>query len=681
MKYLSDIAIVGVGHVLPSSRTMDDFEKIIQEGNTLIEGLGNERWLKEGLYSTDRKEADRSYSKKAACVDDKVFSELKEKHAISRKAPLSRLELFTIEAMENLLKTNDINLIDKNVAMVLGIMNPDELFFTQGYINEKIKIIDYVKKNWKGDVNNKVAEIEKIFSDRSLNEEVFPEYIFSNSILGLLESKFNFKSESFLVDAACASSLASIDICCQKLSLGEVDIAIAGGLESNLSVGAFVLFSKVGALADEISYPFDAATNGLTQGEGVVLFALERLEDARENSRNILGVIKSCGASSDGKSGSLFQPTVKGQILAYDNCYRDIDSKRVDYIEGHGTGTLVGDQVEISSLSSYFQDFQIPLGSVKYIFGHTKGTAGATSLLKILSILKNKKIPASRYLKNQLVDSDNIRVNGKELDLKGGQYPIRCGISSLGFGGTNYHLLVEEFVEDDTSRLTEKLNGNRNEVFINYEKQFHFEESYINELNKYLKVPPHSISKIDKMQLFALNCVFNAFKEAKISYKMLDKKRVNVVSASTIGLGQLMMLGKRIMHVGLCLDVYDAGDCDFLKLLEDFRDLNYPEITEDSGPGILNNVIAGRICNVFDFNGKNYNIDDGINSPDAALKCIFNELLVSDELYILVGINEEFVNNEIERTGVQLSILSTREFSKEFGLPIVKKLEVVSYDK
>src|SRR5690606_24880069 len=150
----------------------------------------------------------------------------------------------------------------------------------------------------------------------------------------------------------------------------------------------------------------DKRSDGLSQGEGSVVFVLKRLSDAKRDGDKIWGIIRSCASSSDGRVASLFQPSLGGQILAYTWAYKNFENNRVDFIELHGTCTKISDHSKAQSITAFFKNYVIQVGSIYSLLRHIKSPAGATGLLKCLLMMRERHIPASAYLPESVLPKE-----------------------------------------------------------------------------------------------------------------------------------------------------------------------------------------------------------------------------------------------------------------------------------
>ena len=224
-----------------------------------------------------------------------------------------------------------------------------------------------------------------------------------------------------------------------------------------MGVPTFVKFCKIGALSPTGSRPFAEGADGFVMGEGAAIFVLKRLADAERDGDNIYAVIRAFGGSSDGKGKGITAPNPAGQKLAIERAWKKagLSPSTVSLVEGHGTSTRVGDVVEVESLTEVLSSFHLPtgsvaLGSVKSNIGHLKGAAGAAGLLKTALALRDKVLPPSAQCERPNPDIDfahsPLRVNTELTPWNSRDGVRRACLSAFGFGGTNFHAVLEEHI-------------------------------------------------------------------------------------------------------------------------------------------------------------------------------------------------------------------------------------------
>ena len=304
------------------------------------------------------------------------------------------------------------------------------------------------------------ATVDGIKSDiPEWTEDSFAGYL-GNVAAGRVANRLDLKGINFSIDAACASSLAALYVGVADLRSGASDVVLLGATDTHNQPGDFLSFSKTYALSPTGKCKtFDAKADGIAISEGIAVLVLKRLSDAERDGDRIYAVIKGVGGSSDGRALSLTAPRPAGQMLALERAYADAgcSAASVQLVEAHGTGTVAGDKAEVEALTRVFQkDGAAPascaIGSVKTNIGHTKAAAGLASIVKVAKALHHKVLPPT------------INVTEPNPACNFGEGPFyvntecrpwlqpqdgatrRGGVSAFGFGGTNFHAVLEEYV-------------------------------------------------------------------------------------------------------------------------------------------------------------------------------------------------------------------------------------------
>ena len=291
----------------------------------------------------------------------------------------------------------------------------------------------------------------------------------ANCIAGRIANIFNFHGPNFVTDAACASAMAAFQAAVVGLVEKDFDLAVTGGIDRNMGAPTFVKFCKIGALSGTGTRPYAEGADGFVMGEGAVIFLLKRLADAERDGDRIYAVLRGIGGSSDGKGKGITAPNPAGQKLCIRRAWENagLSPATATLIEGHGTSTRVGDVVEVESFTDVLSSFHVPahsvaLGSVKSNIGHLKGAAGAAGLLKTVLALRDKMLPPSVHCEHPSPDIDfahsPLYVNGKLRPWPAPPDGVRrAGVSAFGFGGTNFHAVLEEYIPH-------RLHGNGKKV-------------------------------------------------------------------------------------------------------------------------------------------------------------------------------------------------------------------------
>ncbi|WP_283848883.1 polyketide synthase, partial [Bradyrhizobium sp. Leaf401] len=278
----------------------------------------------------------------------------------------------------------------------------------------------------------------------------------------------NFHGPSEPIETACSSSLVALHRAVQVLANDSCEMAIAGGVNTLLSPEAYVSFSKAGMLSvDGRCKTFSEHANGYVRGEGVGMLVLKKLRAAERDGDHIYGVIRGTAENHGGRAQSLTAPNPTAQAELLKAAYRraGVDPRTVSYIETHGTGTPLGDPIEINGLKNAFRDLSegaaveqayCGLGSVKSNIGHLELAAGVAGVIKVLLQLRHKTLVKSLHSEEL---NPYIQLNGSPFyivqqtrpwqplqDARGRDLPRRAGVSSFGFGGVNAHVVIEEYV-------------------------------------------------------------------------------------------------------------------------------------------------------------------------------------------------------------------------------------------
>ncbi|MGJ5676049.1 MAG: SDR family oxidoreductase [Nostochopsis sp.] len=286
--------------------------------------------------------------------------------------------------------------------------------------------------------------------DKQIEKATSPDYVTT-----LVSYKLNLQGPSYAVQTTCSSSLVAVHLACQSLLSGECDVALAGGVSISTAVG--YLYKEGGIESpDGHCRAFDAKASGTVKGRGLGLVVLKRLEEAIADGDCIHAVIKGSAINNDGSDKvSYTAPSINGQakVIRAAQVMAEVEPDTISYIEAHGTGTSLGDPVEIAALTQAFRTKTqkkgfCRIGSVKTNIGHLDSTAGVAGLIKTVLALKHRQIPPSLNFEepSPQIDFANspFYVNNQLSEWKTNGIPRRAGVSSFGFGGTNAHVILEE---------------------------------------------------------------------------------------------------------------------------------------------------------------------------------------------------------------------------------------------
>ncbi|MFJ1704978.1 SDR family oxidoreductase [Kitasatospora sp. NPDC088346] len=287
----------------------------------------------------------------------------------------------------------------------------------------------------------------------ALTEDSFPGML-ANVIAGRIANRLDLGGANYTVDAACASSLAALDVACKELVTGAADLALCGGADLHNGINDYLLFASVHALSPTgRSRPFDASADGIALGEGVGCLVLKRLADAERDGDRVYAVVQAVGSASDGRSLGLTAPRPEGQRAALERAYRGagIAPAAVGLVEAHGTGTVVGDRTELATLNEVFTAAgaapgSCALGSVKSQIGHTKCAAGLAGLIKAsLALHTGVKPPTLNLTRPNPAWQAGTSPFAFHTEARPWAAPAAervAGVSAFGFGGTNFHAVL-----------------------------------------------------------------------------------------------------------------------------------------------------------------------------------------------------------------------------------------------
>ncbi|NEQ79122.1 MAG: amino acid adenylation domain-containing protein [Moorea sp. SIO2I5] len=437
MKDNWEIAIIGMSCRLPGANNIDEFWQNLRDGVESISFLSEQELLSSGVDPTLI--SDPNYVKASGVLSDVDLFDASFFNFSAREAevmdPQHRLFLeHCWEAMEH--AGYNTQTYEGSIGVYAGSNNNSYLLYN---------LYPRFDPNIKTDLQTLISNDRDYLSTR-------------------VSYKLNLKGPSINIQTACSTSLVAVHLACQSLLNGECDMALAGGVSVNVPQKSGYLYQKGMILSpDGHCRAFDAKAQGSVIGNGVGVIVLKSLADAIAQGDCIHGIIKGSAINNDGSlKNGYTAPGVDRQTAAVSETQfiAGIESDTVTYVEAHGTGTELGDPIEIEALTQAFRESTsrrafCAIGSVKTNVGHLGSAAGIASLLKTLLALKHKLIPPSLHFEqpNPKIDFANspFYVNTKLAEWKAGKTPRRAGVNSVGLGGTNCHVILEEAPQVQTS--------------------------------------------------------------------------------------------------------------------------------------------------------------------------------------------------------------------------------------
>jgi acyl transferase domain-containing protein/NAD(P)H-dependent flavin oxidoreductase YrpB (nitropropane dioxygenase family)/NAD(P)-dependent dehydrogenase (short-subunit alcohol dehydrogenase family) len=448
-----EIAIVGMGCILPGAPDLAAYWQNILGKVSAIREIPDDRWDWRRYFDADPEARDKIYSKWGGFIDDVPFDPLRygiPPNSLKSIEPLHLLTLETVRAALHDAGFTAGQIADQNLrqrtSVILGCGGGT------GSLGQAYA----VRASLASLMEAPPAELYERLPEWT--EDSFPGVLI-NVAAGRVANRFDLGGVNFTVDAACGSSLAAVRLAVQELVSGSSDMVIVGGADTFQNPFDFTAFSKTHALSKNgRCSPFDAAADGIAISEGIAIVVLRRLPDALREGARVYACIRGVGGSSDGRDKSLTAPRPEGQALALERAYRmaQFSPDTVGLIEAHGTGTIAGDRAEVTTLKTVFsaagaQPQSCAIGSVKSMIGHTKCAAGTAGLIKASLALYHHVVPPT----------GNVEIPNPEAQFSESPFyvagearpwiapvngvPRRAGVSAFGFGGTNFHVALEEF--------------------------------------------------------------------------------------------------------------------------------------------------------------------------------------------------------------------------------------------
>jgi polyketide synthase PksN len=445
-----DIAVVGLSGRYPQARDIEEFWRNLRDGLNCITEVPKERWDWHAYYSEDQSQPGRHSSKWGgfiADVDkfDPLFFNISPREA-EYMDPQERLFLeHAWMAMEDAgYRREDLQ------KPLTGSLNDDDMPAQVG-VYAGVMYGEYQLLGLEGSLSGKNTLSASFYA----------------SVANRVSYFLNLHGPSMTVDTMCSSSLTAIHLACQDLKLGRTDMALAGGVNISIHPNKYSILSTGQYISSRGQCEsFGSGGDGYVPGEGVGVVVLKRLADAERDGDHIYGVIKSSALNHGGKTHGYSVPNPNAQQMAISRALREanIDPRAINYIEAHGTGTKLGDPIEITGLSKAFGKYAAPgyscwIGSAKSNIGHAESAAGIAGLTKVLLQMREGQIAPSLHSEtlNPNIDfsATPFQVNQQLREwprpvIDGRVQHRTAGVSSYGAGGSNAHMVIEEYIGSES---------------------------------------------------------------------------------------------------------------------------------------------------------------------------------------------------------------------------------------
>ncbi len=433
------IAIVGMGCRFPGGAVDGEtFWKVLSEGRDAISAIPGDRWDADAYYDADPDRPGKMVTRCGGFLEqvdtfDAQFFEIAPREAASMD-PQQRLALEVVwETLENA-GYAPAELQGSKTGVFLGIGSSD------------------------------YNQLNLAAGDASLLDAHYASGVAHSIAAGRISYLLGLEGPSVSLDTACSSSLVAVHLACQSLRAGDSDVALAGGVNVMLAPETTALLSRARMLSpDGRCKAFDVSADGYVRGEGCGFVALKTLSKAQADGDRILAVIRGTAVNQDGASSSLTAPNGPAQVSLMRQALATagVLPGEVSYIEAHGTGTSLGDPIELQALGAVYgaaraADRALPIASLKTNVGHLEAAAGVAALIKTVLALEHRQIPPHLHLK-QLTphvrwDELRLTVPTKLLDWEADGKARIAGVSSFGFSGTNAHVVVAEAPRAERAR-------------------------------------------------------------------------------------------------------------------------------------------------------------------------------------------------------------------------------------
>lgn len=475
---MTNIAIIGMACHYPDADSPEALWENALAGRRAFRRIPPERLNEADYFSTDPRAVDATYAFDAALIDGYVFDRVRFQVAGSTYRSADLAHWLALDVADRALRDAEFEggkgAPRETTGVVVGNTLTGE-FSRAGLMRLRWpyvrRVVDQAlgESGWAAD--ERAAFLSRLETQYKMpfpapDEESLAGGL-ANTIAGRICNYFDLNGGGYTVDGACSSSLLAVTTACTALAARDLDVALAGGVDLSIDPFELIGFARTHALAAEEMRVYDARSAGFWPGEGCGFVVLMRQEDAVAQGKRVLATIRGWGVSSDG-NGGITRPEVEGQLLALKRAYRraGFGPETVTYFEGHGTGTAVGDAVELQALSRIRRESGAAaspafVGSVKANIGHTKAAAGMAGLIKATQALRAQIVPpvsGSLMPAAALLEPDAALAAPQMGMLWPKQSPLRAGVSAMGFGGINTHLTLEATAQDRRTALSDTEN-------------------------------------------------------------------------------------------------------------------------------------------------------------------------------------------------------------------------------
>ena len=458
------IAIVGIAGLFPMAANYREYWQRIVDAHDCTSEVPATHWRAEDYYdpdpSTDPARPDTTYCTRGGFIPTTGFAPGEFGMPPNLLEVTTTVQLLSLNVARDVLRDAGAPGSDwydpQRTGVVLGVTGPMPLTHPMAARLETPVLKEVVRSCGLSDADAEAIAEKYLLAFPPWEENTFPGLL-GNVTAGRIANRLDLGGVNVAVDAACASSLSALRMAASELTDGRADLMIVGGCDTENTIFGFMCFSRTHALSKSGKIkPFDDSADGTLVGEGIGMMALKRLADARRDGDRVYAVVRGIGSSSDGRYGSIYAPRASGQELALRRAYADADCSpaSVELFEGHATGTAVGDRTELTALGAVLGEAgddagYAAIGSVKSQIGHTKGAAGTASLIKLALGLHHKVLPPTINVETPnaamaAVPALYLNTRTRPWIRDPHRPQRRAAASAMGFGGINFHVVLEE---------------------------------------------------------------------------------------------------------------------------------------------------------------------------------------------------------------------------------------------
>lgn len=692
------IAIIGYGCVFPpDGDNPQTYWKNVLTGKEGISDVSEMFWKKKLYYSEDRSAEDKTYCCKGGKILHYTFpTDISEKFGflsseIEKLNASQQMVLDTILQAYSMMNHSIQDMSSRTVGMYIGNMLGDESFTDYNIASHTECVRRCIRESqayqqMSPDAQQAlIAEMDRYIAE-NFNRHICIDEInaIHSALHGTISKMIGATGAGTIIDGACSGSCLVIDEAIKSLHNHDNEICIVSAVLGNMVVTGNIGFAKIGGLSKKNgSRPMDCMADGLIPGEGAGTLILKDLKHAMRDGDQIYGVIRGSGVASDGKGQSIYAPSSTGQLKAMQKSLKrsGLQAADIDYIETHATGTMVGDKIKLNTIKMFFEGVQseqkqVALGSVKSLIGHSFSAAGMANIVKVLEAMQRKIIPPVHHF-TQLpegitFDGTALYVNTetKEWCTKDSETPRRAMVNAFGFGGINANVLLEEYVPAYHQALCNSLPAESEQnvdIAIVGMGSFDAQNEELKFPFLHFRIPPAILAQIDSGQQIGLITADRAIQD--YGAERFRNQSTGVYVGSMLGAEKAIMSDLRVRFpeyiealencrtFGALNDAQKTEMCTAIS--EYFRSM-FPKVEEDTLPGYMDNIIAGRISNFFDFDGANEVCDHDFLSFTSALYQAVYSLQQEENTLALAGcvhtnqIPEyiQLISDEMKRKGL-----------------------------